>query len=200
MVKDGRKEGELVFVSGHPGSTSRLNTVAHLRQLGETSVPIILRLLERREAMLKKYMTLGEEQTRRAQNELNSTQNSLKVYRGQLAGLKGSTLMARKEADEKALRDWAAANPDRKKNYGDAWDAIAKAHQTLPRYIRERKIFDQAGGFNTTSFGIARTLVRLAEESQKPNSERLPEFTDARRASLELGLYSPAPIAQTLKS
>ena len=87
--KTGAKEGELVFVTGHPGSTSRLNTVAHLRQLGETSVPIVIRLLERREAMLKKYMTLGEEQTRRAQNELNSIQNSLKVYRGQLAGLKG---------------------------------------------------------------------------------------------------------------
>jgi hypothetical protein len=43
-------------------------------------------------------------------------------------------------------------------------------------------------------FGIARTLVRLAEENAKPNAERLPEFTDARRASLELGLYSPAPI------
>lgn len=192
--KTGAKEGELVFVTGHPGSTSRLNTVAHLTQLRDTSIPIILRLLERREAMLKKYMTLGEEQTRRAQNELNSIQNSLKVYRGQLAGLKGSTLMARKQTDETALRSWAAANPDRKKNYGDAWDGIAKAHQALPSYIRERRIFDQASGFNTTMFGIARNLVRLAEENQKPNGERLPEFTDARRASLELGLYSPAPI------
>jgi len=192
--KTGAKEGELVFVTGHPGSTSRLNTVAHLRQLGETSVPIVIRLLERREAMLKKYMTLGEEQTRRAQNELNSIQNSLKVYRGQLAGLKGSTLMVRKQTDETTLRSWATANPDRQKNYGDAWDAIAKAHQALPSYIRERRILDQASGFNTTTFGIARNLVRLAEENQKPNGERLPEFTDARRASLELGLYSPAPI------
>jgi hypothetical protein len=37
-------------------------------------------------------------------------------------------------------------------------------------------------------------LVRLAAENEKPNAERLPEYTDARRASLELGLYSPAPI------
>ena len=73
--------------------------------------------------------------------------------------------MARKQADETALRSWVAANPDRKKNYGDAWDAIAKAHQTLPSYIRERRIFDQASGFNTTTFGIARNLVRLAEEN-----------------------------------
>src|SRR5437016_5499485 len=190
----GAKEGEVVFVTGNPGSTARLNTVAHLEELRDTRIPIILRLLERREAMLKKYMAMGEEQTRRAENELNSIQNSLKVYRGQLAGLKDQALMDRKRMDEMALRQWIFANPDRQKTYGDPWDAIAKAHQSLPSYIRERRIFDQAAGFNTTTFGFARTLVRLAGENEKPNAERLPEYTDARRASLELALYSPAPI------
>ncbi len=190
----GAKENSLVFVTGHPGSTSRLNTVAHLEQLRDTSIPIILRLLERREAMLKKYMAMGEEQTRQAQNELNSTQNSLKVYRGQLAGLKDNSLMARKAKDEAELRKSIAANAERQKIYGDAWDAISKAHQSYPSYVRDRRIFEQAAGFNSTLFNLARTLVRMAGENAKPNASRLPEYTDARRASLELGLYSPAPI------
>src|SRR5438132_118265 len=190
----GATEGDLVFVTGNPGSTSRLNTIAHLEELRDTSIPIVLRLLERREAMLKKYMAMGEEQTRQSQNELNSVQNSLKVYRGQIAGLKDKALMDRKSKDESALRKSIAASPDRQKIYGDAWDSIAKAHQSLPTYIRERRIFDQGSGFNTTTFGIARTLVRLAAENEKPNAQRLPEYTDARRASLELALYSPAPI------
>ena len=190
----GAKEGTLVFVTGNPGSTSRLYTVAHLEELRDTSIPIIIRLLERREAMLKKYMAMGEEQTRQAQNELNSVQNSLKVYRGQLAGLKGQELITRKKSEEAALRKSIAANPERQKMYGDAWDAIAKAHQTYPSYIRDRRIFEQAGGFNSVLFNFARALVRLATENEKPNAERLPEYTDARRASLELALYSPAPI------
>jgi hypothetical protein len=190
----GAKEGSLVFVSGNPGSTSRLYTVAHLEQLRDTSIPIILRLLERRETVLKKYMSMGEEQTRQAQNELNSVQNSLKVYRGQLGGLKEPSLLARKTKEEEALRKAVAANPEEQKMYGEAWDAIAKANKEYPSYIRERRIFDQAGGFNTVLFNFARTLVRLATENEKPNPERLPEYTDARRASLELALYSPAPI------
>jgi len=190
----GAKEGSLVFVTGNPGSTSRLDTVAHLQELRDNSIPIILRLLERRETMLKKYMAMGDEQTRQAQNELNSVQNALKVYRGQLAGLKDPSLLARKMKEEEALRKSIAANPERQKMYGDAWDAIAKAHQNYPSYIRDRRIFEQAGGFNTVLFGFARTLVRLADESAKPNGERLPEYTDARRASLEQALYSPAPI------
>ncbi|HEY6046686.1 MAG TPA: S46 family peptidase [Pyrinomonadaceae bacterium] len=190
----GAKEGDLAFVTGNPGSTSRLNTVAHLEELRDTGIPIIMRLLERREAMLKKYMSMGEEQTRQAQNELNSIQNSLKVYRGRLAGLKDSKLMTLRQMSENKLRKVVAANPNSQKMYGDAWDAIAKAHQTLPTYIRERRIFDQAAGFNTVLFDYARTLVRLAAENAKPNGERLPEYTEARRASLEAALYSPAPI------
>ena len=190
----GAKEGDLAFVIGNPGSTSRLFTVAHLQELRDTSIPIILRLLERRETMLKKYMAMGEEQTRQGQNELNSIQNSLKVYRGRIAGLKDRALMDRKQREEDALRKSIAANPERQKMYGDAWDAIAKAHRDYATYAKERRIFDLAGGFTTNYFGMARTLVRLAAENQKPNAERLPEFTDARRASLELGLYSPAPI------
>src|SRR5262245_15317404 len=128
----GAKERSLVFVTGNPGSTSRLYTVAHLQDLRDNAIPIVLRLLERRETMLKKYMAMGEEQTRQAQNELNSVQNSLKVYRGQLAGLKEPSLLSRKTKEEDALRKSIAANPERQKKYGDAWDAIAKAHQNYP--------------------------------------------------------------------
>src|ERR1044072_2737336 len=190
----GAKEGSLVFVTGNPGSTSRLDTVAHLEELRDTSIPILIRLLERREAVLLKYMSQGEEQTRQAQNELNSVQNSLKVYRGQLKGLKDPALIARKQKEEQALRKSIAENPERQKMYGDAWDAIAKAHKTYPTYIKERRIFEQMGGFNSTYFGFARALVRLAEENAKPNNQSILEYSDARRASLELALYSPAPI------
>ena len=82
----GVKEGNLVFVTGNPGSTARLDTVAHLEQLRDTSIPIILRLLERREVVLKKYMAMGEEQTRQAQNELKSVASPARPYDPARAG------------------------------------------------------------------------------------------------------------------
>jgi hypothetical protein len=188
--KTGTKEGDLVFVTGHPGFDQRLNTVAHIEALRDTSIPLIIRMLERREALLKKYMAMGEEQTRRAQNELNSTQNGLKVYRGQLGGLKDPTLIAYKRKSEDTLRKAVMSNPQRQKEYGDAWDAIAKARRELAAYERDRRFLDLGAGFNTLLFNHARTLVRLAEESEKPNAERLAEYTDARRASLENVLFA----------
>jgi hypothetical protein len=194
--KSGAKAGELVFVTGHPGSTSRLNTVAHLESLRDLSIPLLIRMLETRRDMLKKYMAQGEEQTRLAQNELNSIENSIKVYRGQLAGLQDKSLIAKKLKAEAALRASVNADPRKKQEYGDAWDAIARAHKDYAGYARERRFLDLAGAFNSVLFGYARTLVRMAEENEKPNAQRLAEFTDARRASLELALYSTAPIHQ----
>jgi len=100
--------------------------VAHLESLRDVSIPLILRMLEMRRDVLKKYMAQGEEQTRRAQSELNSIENAIKVYKGQLAGLQDKKLMAKKLKAEQALRAAIKADPKKQQEYGDAWDAIAK--------------------------------------------------------------------------
>jgi peptidase S46-like protein len=191
--KTGVKPGELVFVTGHPGSTSRLNTVAHLESLRDVSIPLVIRLLESRRAMLKQYMTGGEEQTRRAQNELNGIENSLKVYKGRVVGLQDPKLMDKKRKFEQTLRNSVEANAKMKQEYGDAWAAIAKGRKDLASYERDRRFLDLAAGFNTQLYGVARALVRLADEKEKPNDQRLPEYMDARRKALEGSLYATAP-------
>ena len=197
--KAGAKAGELVFVSGHPGSTSRLNTMAHLEYLHDVSFPFALRLLNRQRDLLVKYSAAGEEQARRAHEEIFSLENAIKSFTGQLGGLNNKTIMGRKASAEAALRKAVAADPKKQKAYGDAWDNIAGARKALPTYSREYSLIGNGAGFNSELFGIARTLVRLAAEDAKPDPQRLPEYTTARRASLELGLYSPAPIYTDLE-
>jgi hypothetical protein len=192
--KAGAKDGDLVFVSGHPGSTARLNTVAHLEYLRDTGLPYTLKYLNRLRDSLNRYGSQGEEQARRAKEQLLGIENALKAYTGQYQGLKEKSLIDRKQKAEQALRQSVAADAKKQKEFGDAWDAIAKGRKELPTYFRELSLLENGAGFNSDLFEYARTLVRIAEESAKPNAERLPEYTDARRASLELGLYSPAPV------
>ena len=198
--KKGPQDGELTFVSGSPGTTQRLLSVAHLEYLRDVQLPFTVRLLESRRDSLKKYMALGEEQRRRGQNELNYAENFIKVFKAQVEGLRGKELLARKRGAESALRAYAESSP-RRKEYADAWEAIAKARRALAAYDNERRLLagftltDYANSaFNTALFAHARTLVRLAEESAKPDAERLPEYADARRAALEASLYSQSPV------
>jgi hypothetical protein len=190
----GSSAGELVFVSGNPGRTERMDTVAHLEYLRDFGFPLILKYLDRQHAMLLKYGAQGQEQERRAHDDLFSIENSLKLFRGEEAGLKEPSLIANKQRAETELRRAVAADPRRQKEYGDAWDAIAKGRKAQPSYETERRFLESGWGFNSIYFDFARTLVRLAEESTKPNEKRLPGYTDAARASLEQELYSPAPI------
>jgi Peptidase S46 len=190
----GAKEGDLTFVTGNPGSTSRLNTVAHLEYLRDTSIPLLIRWLEHVESVMKAYMAQGPEQTRRVQDDLNSIQNALKVYRGQLAGLKDPALIARKTKEEQALRQSIASDPRRQKEYGDAFDTIANERKSFAPYERDRRFLDLAAGFNTTLFQYARALVRYAAESAKPSAERLPEYADNRLPALAAALAAEPPL------
>ncbi len=189
--KTGAKEGDLVFVTGHPGSTSRLNTVAHLEFLRDTAIPLLLQMLESRRDVLKQYMAKGEEETRRGQNELNSIENAIKVYKGQLEGLKDPKLLAKKRGAEQALRASVNADPKKQQMYGDAWDAIAKGRGGQKAYERDRRFLELNAGFYTQYFDAAKAIVRLVEESAKPNGERLPEYTEARRTTVEAALLAP---------
>jgi hypothetical protein len=195
----GVKEGELVFVTGHPGSTQRLNTVAHLESLRDLSLPLIIRVSERREAALKKYMAQGEEQTRRAQNELNGVQNALKVYRGQLKGLQDAKMSASKQAAETKLVSAIKADARRQAAYGDAWSAIAADRRALATFERDRRFLELGAAFNTAYFTVARTIVRLAYEGEKPDAERLAEYTEARRHSTENTLLADTPLYDDLE-
>ena len=190
----GTKEGDLVFVAGNPGSTSRLNTVAHLEFLRDVSLPRTLSMLQDREEFLLDYARRGAEAARQASQDLYGVQNSRKALVGRLAGLRDPALIEGKAKAEQALRARIAADPSRMEVYASAWDKIANSFKAARR-IAQPVLFVEGGlGFNSELFKIARTIVRLVEEDTKPNADRLREYGDAGRASLEQALYSPAPI------
>jgi hypothetical protein len=189
----GSKEGELTFVAGHPGRTSRLFTTAHLEYLRDRSIPFLLDMLHDREAGLVEYGKLGPEQLRQSKEELFGIQNSRKAREGGLKGLKDATLMARKAADEKALRERIAADPAKKAAFGAAWDKIAASKKVSAEIAMTQRFLEGAAAFDSHLFGIARVLVRLAAEKVKPNADRLREFRESARESLEQELFSEAP-------
>ena len=191
--KAGAGKDELVFVSGHPGHTDRLNTVAELEYLRDIGYPFLLQRLNRLEVSLSIYSAYGAEEERKAKDMLFSIANSRKARMGGLEGLQDPAIMARKREQEKALRAAAASNPDLKDVAG-AWDTIAAVQKVRTANIRRYQMLEGGAAFNTGLFGIARTLYRGAEEFAKPNEDRLSEFGESDRKSLEMKLFSKRPI------
>jgi len=189
----GSKEGDLTFVAGHPGRTSRLNTVAHLEYLRDESFPLLMAMLHDREAFLLDYGKRGPEQYRESKEDLFGIQNSRKARDGGLKGLKDAVLMARKAEEEKKLRAGIEADPVKKAAFGGAWDRIAASKKVAAGLVKPYSFLERGFAFDSHLFGIARTLVRLAAEDKKPNADRLREFRESARESLEQELFSTAP-------
>jgi hypothetical protein len=112
---------------------------------------------------------------------------------GGLEGLQDPSVLAKKMAAEKRLREAVASNPALK-DFGEAWQTIAQVQKVRADNIRRYTLLEGAAGFNTTLFGTARTLVRAADEFAKPNEQRLQEFGESDKKSLELRLFSKRPL------
>ena len=206
--QSGSKEGELVFVSGHPGRTNRQNTTDELKYLRDTGYPYLLNRLNRLEVLLGSWGARSERNAQRAEDEYFSIQNSRKARIGGLAGLMDPTLMGRKVAEEKRLREFIetkakTASPGSEPWVADAakaFDIIAKAEKTRAELIKEITVLENGAGFNSHAFSIARTLARAADELPKPSGERLREFADARLPSLKFQLFSDEPIYEDFET
>jgi hypothetical protein len=191
--QNGPKENELVFVSGHPGGTSRSLTMDELEYKRDSQFPFTLEYLHRLEVLYSVYSSRSQENARRAKDELFGVQNSRKAREGGLAGLLDPGLMAKKRAEENALKS-AIEHSSKNKDAASAFDRISAAQKLIREHVVEYNFLERGLAFNSTYFHIARTLLRAAQEGAKPNGERLREFRESARESLELGLFSEEPL------
>jgi hypothetical protein len=197
---EGAGDGELVFVSGHPGHTNRLDTVANLEFLRDRAYPYTLNLIRRREVLLATYSERGLENARRAKEDLFAMQNARKARTGGLAGLQDPAVMDGKRKEEKKLRDAVEADPRLKPSTGEAWIQVASAVKTWNDIFYRQQLLEGGHAFLSKKFEIARLLVRLAEESAKPNADRLREYRESNLESVRLMLFSEAPIYDDLET
>jgi hypothetical protein len=188
--KEGAKENELVFTSGHPGSTSRLDTMAQLESQRDALFPAILKLLDSRVDALRKYSALGMEQARQAASQIFGLENSLKAERGVYQGLMDKNVMAAKQKDETEFRAKVMANPQWAAAYGGAWNALAEAERKSGTRVKERYFHST----DSQLTALAMNIVQLVAEEKKPDGERLPGYHEAQLDSLRYRLFSPAPI------
>lgn len=196
----GPADGEPVFVSGHPGRTERLLTLAELEVLRDTSFPFTLELLKRREVLLTAWSQRSGENARRARDELFGIQNSRKVRDGGLAALQDPAFIASKKRAQASFLVELDKLKEGGKEAADAFVAIEKVQAALAKDSMRTRMLEGAVGMNCETFHIARTLLRAGDERPKPNGERLREFAEARRESLELDLFSDRPIYTDLET
>jgi hypothetical protein len=196
FAREAVKDGELVFVSGNPGSTARQETMAQLETSRDLLIPQVLDFVRRRLDVLRAYTRTSPEAARQARAQIFGLENSQKAYQGRLDALTDLKAMAARAAQEKQCRDRIAAAPALKAAVGDAFDVIAAAEKKGAERSLEQRYLSFGG---SRLLSIAGTTLRYVVETRKPNEVRLEEYVDSNLPSLENLLYSRAPLYDDLE-
>ncbi len=174
VARQGVKEGDFVMLAGYPGLTFRSFTEPEMRERGELTFP-------QRALLYRAWIDRMEEASAKDDaarialaDRIKGLANREKSSRGQVEGLRRGRILERKEAEDRAILDWAAKRPDQK-------GAVA-AYQELAELVAARRgtwmrsfLLDQ-GRNGPKPLDMALTLVRWAGEKKKPDLEREPDF------------------------
>jgi Peptidase S46 len=199
----GPSDGELTFVSGSPGRTDRQLSVDEMADTRDRDIPNRLSIFHRREVLLTAWGQRSFENARRAREDLFGDQNNRKRYNGYLAALLDPEIWSAIQAREQRLRD-AIGRDAKLKSIIAAYDRIKKAQVELAKIAPRHDYLEQERPITVgyrgpralygTLFKYARLLTRAVDERAKPNGERIADFRDSAKESLELELFSTEPV------
>ncbi len=190
---NGARDGELVFVSGHPGGTERLNTMTDLKYQRDVRIPKLMDMFRRWEIAYATYGGRSVENDRQAKPLLLGVQNGRKAYLGMLSGLQDPEFMAAKQKLEDELK--AGGDP----TVAAAFATIDRAIETVRKVRQDIWLFERHWAFDSDLYGYAQKLARYHTEVSKPNADRLRDYRDSNLESLDQELYATAPIYPELE-
>jgi len=193
------KDGEPVFISGNPGTTQRLLTAEQLETIRDVTQPDTLVMLAELRGRLILFGEESAEHARISNEDLFSVENAYKAYHGQQEALVDPTLIAAKHKFDSDLRAKVMNDPKLAADIGDPWTDTAKVQADRRALYQPYAYMESRAGIFSDLFGYGRSLVRAAQEKAKPNSERLPEYTDSRLALLEQRVLDNEPVYPDLE-
>lgn len=179
---EGLKAGDLTFVIGHPGSTSRLQTLAQMNYDRDFGLPLRIRAAERNRAILQEYAKRSPEHERQVKTLIFGVENGLKASKGYASGFKNLEAMENIAKAEGELKAKVAADSKLQAEAGQSWARIEQAMKTQEGLAKEAAILGARGSATLTQ---ALAIVRIAEQEAKPLQHRLPEYTESYLKSLK---------------
>ncbi len=184
--ESGAAAGDLIFIIGNPGSTSRLQTVTELEFRRDVEMPALLGFLGSRIEVIRGYMGGREDEPGidEVRNSLFGLLNSQKAFTGMLRGLEDPYVLARRAAAEADFRGALQADPALAADYLPLFDQMAELQSRKAAMAAEFNAFAAFGNSAYESPLILRTLATfqyLNARAQGASPEELDEIADQLR-------------------
>ncbi|MFM8234670.1 MAG: S46 family peptidase [Holophagaceae bacterium] len=183
----GAQDGDLTFVLGHPGSTSRLLTVDQMKADANVFLPMTLKSYAGRLKALRAFGQTSSEAARKISTTVFSIENDQKRTIRYAETLRHAGTVQKLEAQEAALQ--AAVAQDPQLAYAKkAWTKITQAQNALNAMAKDLTYVNTRG---SSLLSAVFTMARMASEVTKPNDQRATMFKDANLKATQARLAMP---------
>lgn len=198
----GVKEGDFVFLLGYPARTYRHLPASYLAFEQNVRMPAVADWYEWQIKLMEEMGKSSREIALKHDARIRGLANTMKNYRGKLAGLKRLDFLTQKRQEEKALQEFIQQDPKRQKIYGQLLPELEKIYAGMSAEFPRAFILDNLRR-SVILFQNALTLVEAAHERQKPDLERNAAYMDRnfkqtrQRLALTLksSFYLPTDVA-----
>ncbi len=180
---DGPSAGDLVFLTGNPGTTRRMHTKAQLEFLRDVYYPRTREWIDHRLDVLRGFASKDAEAEKRLRTSILRLENGQKLYRFEHAALRDPAFLARKQAAEDAFRQ-RVARAGRKDDL-QLWDDLAAL--MLEKHALDAPVsFHTAGGLPLLLRAIA--VLEFAATG-KPELARKAKDSDCSVDPVQQALF-----------
>lgn len=202
---EGAEEGELVFVSGNPGTTKRLLTKAQLELERDIRIPMEIERLTNALRIMKDprsntYSGVFDpenpsEHWAWVRTGILELENDLKAARGKLRGLRAALWIAQKGAAEQSFKSRVIADENLAKKHGDLWNRVASLVQQQRRH-EPRAQFHTGAGLLDLAVAIVRTCDPTETEEHRERAEK--RLRDWKGSGFNLNFHGTAHVLDQL--
>ncbi len=178
VAKDPLKEGDLTFIMGYPGQTTRYRSSTSVFWNENYNYPFAVKNFHEIIDLLDAVTKNNHEGEIRVASLKKGLANVMKNYEGKLEGMKKTRFYEKKLAFEKEFNAWANSNPATKEKYGDILAKEKEQYKVLEKTKERDNVFSLFQGLSGTQLGIAFQALYFAQQRGKAQGERDPGFSE----------------------
>ena len=182
----GVQPGDYTMILGYPGSTDRYSYSGAVKNIIELEGPAVVDCRTTKLEQYRKHMDADPAVFIQYASKQASVSNYWKYYIGQVKQLQRNKVYEKRLEQEKAFREWANADPQRKAKYAGIFDDFDRHWQHQSKYTKALLYHREAGwnGGEAVRFSMKFRSVERAFKEKIPQ-ENIAAFTKKMKGDVE---------------
>ncbi len=164
---NGVKENDFLMVMGYPGGTTRYRESEAVQYAQDVNFPFLAEYLRNYAAALVEAGSDDEAKAIKFKGDIQSINNSRKVYEGNGVALRRSDFLTKKLDEERNFASWIAANPARQQKYGTVLADLKRVSDDYYRTAKRDVILRRLPSGVTPVFQELYTAITTVQQGKK---------------------------------